>query len=297
MRIYFVYRGRSMPSGGHKQTRLMALNLNELGAKSYLLLDSATHDQHLYSVSAPVAPFSFEDACTHLSYEDVVIFPEVCLDHYFEATRTWRCRKAVLIQNGFYALDQRPRCGYRRNGVEFVFAITPTIASLASEFFGMEPERVCEVPIWALRAPFGPASDSVSAPSRRLTVCYMPRKLPGDIVEIRAVVQRTEPDVPWVEIDGLPEQEVADRFRSVAIFLSTQNREGCPLPALEAMSCGCLVAGYAGTHPFPHPYATEENGLWAPDGSIREAIAQVLRGIRLVRRGGEELDDSSGPVA
>jgi glycosyltransferase involved in cell wall biosynthesis len=117
----------------------------------------------------------------------------------------------------------------------------------------------------------------------------MPRKLADHVTKVRELVSATEPDVPWVEIDGLPESEVAQRLLGSSIFLSTQDREGCPLPALEAMACGCVVAGYSGTAQFPHPYANAENGFWARDRHIRGAARAVHEAIETLRNGGQRL--------
>src|SRR5439155_243529 len=173
MRLYFVYRGRSTPSGGHKQLRLAVQLLNETGVEAFLLPDGPTQDDHLYQVDVPRAEFGLEEAEDRVGAKDILIAPEVGLHRFFRLTKDWRCRKA-------------------------------------------------------------------------------------------------EPQVPWVEIDNVPEAEVARRFRQHAIFFATQDQEGCPMPALEAMTCNCVVTGYAGTQAFPHPYATPANGLWAPDRSVRQ---------------------------
>ena len=114
----------------------------------------------------------------------------------------------------------------------------------------------------------------------------MPRKLPEAIRQVMALVQQTHPEVPWVEIDNLPEAEVARRFRTNSIFFSSQYLEGFGLPALEAMACGCLVAGFKGTSNFTHPYAEPANGLWVPDGDVLAAAAAVRKAVELRRTEG-----------
>lgn len=288
MRLYFVYRGRTTPSGGHKQARLMVSLLNEMGKDASLLLDGATGDERLYRVEVPVAPFPFEAAGSRLGADDVLIFPEARLRDYLCAAGPWACRKAVLNQNGFFALAGRPPGRYSRHGIEFAITISPYIASVTRDYLGLEGGRIFYVPHWVVRGPFEEGFPP-GAP-RELSVGFMPRKLPELAERVRRIVAGHAPDVPWVEIDGVPEEEVARRFRSIPIFFSTQDREGCPLPALEAMSCGCVVAGYRGTAAFPHPYASPRNGFWAPDRSIYPAARQVLRAIEMVRGGGAPLE-------
>jgi hypothetical protein len=87
--------------------------------------------------------------------------------------------------------------------------------------------------------------------------------------------QKLYPEVPWIEIDKVPESVVAERFRTYSMFFAAQHLEGCPLTALEAMACGCLVAGFPGTENFTHPYAKEGNGYWAKDNDVDSAIRCV----------------------
>ena len=85
--------------------------------------------EHLY---APKAPVVLKSAADILQSNDVVVFPEVKLVEYFFISTGWNCRKAVYIQNGFYALRQCPRGGDSRHGVEFVITIAPYINALGA---------------------------------------------------------------------------------------------------------------------------------------------------------------------
>jgi hypothetical protein len=118
----------------------------------------------------------------------------------------------------------------------------------------------------------------------------MPRKLPDHVRAVRERVEACCPQVPWVEIDGCAEREVARRLDENALFFSTQDGEGFGLPAIEAMARGALVTGYRGTGGFPAPYATPRNGFWAPDRSPRSAVQRVLAAVDLARRRGPALD-------
>ena len=291
-RIFFYYLTVPDPVGGLKQARLMAAQLAALGRAAYLLRDrppapGEVDDNAYYGIDVPPAPFPAAEAGRHLRPDDVVLFPEVRLEEALAAARDWRCRKGVNNQNGFYALAERPWPGYRRRGVEFVLVNAPYNAALTRTYLGVPAGRIFLVPHLIVRGPFAP--DPPPGP-RRLAVCYMPRKRADHVARIRAAVSRAHPDVPWVEIDKVAESEVARRFGDNALFLSTQQREGCPLPALEAMARGCVVAGYAGTERFPHPYATAANGFWADDGDVTGAVAAVGRALALCRAGGPPLD-------
>ncbi|MBA4358467.1 MAG: group 1 glycosyl transferase, partial [Desulfovibrio sp.] len=106
----------------------------------------------------------------------------------------------------------------------------------------------------------------------------------------------------WVEIAGLTAQGVAEALQPAHIFLATGFPEGCPLPPLEAMACGCLPVGYMGfggadymrqaltaqADPAPWqpwwplrevPWAGKEgghgNGLWSADADILGAARHL----------------------
>jgi hypothetical protein len=288
MRFFFLKRAWPHPSGGHKHIRLLASCLNELGVQAQLVfVDGTAAADWSFDIQVPIASFGMEDGLRAVQRDDVVVLPENNLGAYLQAVSGWPGRKAVLNQNGYYALQSRPAGGYARHGVDFVIATTPFIASLAHAVFGMERRRILSIPCLVDLPASKPAVDaSVRVPD---SVCYMPRKLPDHIQQIRSLVAGRFPRVHWRPIVDAKEGEVARVFRQSGVFLSTQDREGFGLPAVEAMSCGCVVAGYSGSGRFPHPYATKGNGFWAPDRSIPVAADSLCRALDLVRQGGPPL--------
>jgi len=109
----------------------------------------------------------------------------------------------------------------------------------------------------------------------------MPRKIETITQQVMKQVKSRFPSVPWIAIDGMTEDQVAATLRASKIFFSAQDQEGFGMPALEAMICGCLVAGFGGTRRFPHPYARRGNGLWASDLNVEQAAKAVCKAIRL----------------
>lgn len=82
-------------------------------------------------------------------------------------------------------------------------------------------------------------------------IAWMPRKNRGLAQQTRSILdalrrKRGLPPPEWVEIDGRARDEVADLLRGARLFFSSGFPEGCPLPPLEAMACGCLPCGFAG---------------------------------------------------
>ena len=228
---------------------------SDLGVEAVLLRDrkyfedsSRYEDNAIYGVPVPHASFPFEEGEQNVGPEDVVVLPEVVLGKSLDICGRWSCRLALYNQNGFYGLRYGADCAVCRRRLEFVISISPYISSLCKTFLGIPPDRIFQVPVWVVRPPF---SLREAEEVKNLAVCYMPRKMPDQVKQVRELVQRSYPEVPWVEIDGLPEAEVAGRYRENKIFFAAQDLEGCPLTALEAMACGCLVAGFPGTASFP----------------------------------------------
>ncbi|HTU91474.1 MAG TPA: glycosyltransferase [Gemmataceae bacterium] len=289
MRFFYYYPVFRKPTGGLKQIRLMASLLDELGVETYLIRDPSYvpervdfDDNVYYSVSVKVAPFSWTDAEHYLGAEDVLILPEFQLADILRLCRSWKMRIAVNNQNGFFALQYCPPSRDCSSFIEFAIANAPYVAAISKQYFRLPSERIFLIPHWVARPPFHNAHRD----SRKLAICYMPRKLPQQLRQIRDRILHLHPDVPWVEIDGMPEIEVAKRYRENRLFFAAQDTEGCPLTALEAMTCGSLVVGYPGTASFPHPYATPANGIWVTDRDIDKAVTAVQKAIRVAGEGG-----------
>jgi Glycosyl transferases group 1 len=79
-------------------------------------------------------------------------------------------------------------------------------------------------------------------------IAYMPRKRAGDAHQVLSILRQRGALAGWeiVAIDGLHHLDVAATLRRSALFLSTIEHEGCALPPIEALACGCYVIGYTG---------------------------------------------------
>jgi glycosyltransferase involved in cell wall biosynthesis len=84
--------------------------------------------------------------------------------------------------------------------------------------------------------------------SKKRQIAFMPRKLPGSIVQVLQMLRSRGSLDGWqlCPIDGMDEAAVATSLRQSAIFLSTCHDEGFGLPPLEAAASGCVVVGYTG---------------------------------------------------
>ena len=213
-------------------------------------------------------------------------------------------RCVVYCQNWAYLFNGLPEgVTWDRLPVSFL-AVSDPVARYIERALGVLPP-VLRPAINAARF-HPPAQKPAPSPVR---VGYMPRKnkaLAGMIrrmVEARAL--RTGLALEFVPIEGLPPDGVAEVLRSCHVFLATGFPEGCPLPPLEAMACGCVVAGFAGFGGFDYMrqagqggYAPSVplrvvpwggNGFYAADNDVFGATACLEAACRLWIAGGEKL--------
>lgn len=117
--------------------------------------------------------------------------------------------------------------------------------------------------------------------NRKARIAWMPRKNKQLASQIRVIFealakQKGQLLPEWIPIDGMDRNGVAKTLQACDIFLATGFPEGCPLPPLEAMACGCLVAGFTGVGGWEYMRQALPNGFkpdfalpdrpWGPNG-------------------------------
>lgn len=138
---------------------------------------------------------------------------------------------------------------------------------------------------------FHPGGDK---PGNAIRIAYMPRKNKSLAAQIRAAFEARlgTQNIRWTPIEGMDAYGVANTLRKSHIFLMTGFPEGCPLPPLEAMACGCLCVGYSGFGGWDYMRQAEDsprftpwwplrdvpwggNGLWCADGDVLDAALSL----------------------
>ncbi len=163
------------------------------------------------------------------------------------------------------------------------------------------------------RSLFRPPSAKPKGPVR---VAWMPRKNKAQGRQAMAMlasrlartantpaVEWLAPKVEWVALEGLDPTGVAEALQSSHVFLATGFPEGCPLPPLEAMACGCLPVGCGGfggwdymrqAAAFDGAYAPwwplretpfSGNGLWTADADVAAMVQGLELAVRWVAEG------------
>jgi glycosyltransferase involved in cell wall biosynthesis len=214
-------------------------------------------------------------------------------------------RCVVYCQNWAYLFGGLPDdVGLGQLPVSFI-AVSDPVARFIGRALGTVPP-VLRPAIDAARF-FAPRAKPAPQPVR---VGFMPRKNKALAALIRRMAEARAPhtglSLDWVAIDGLPPDGVADALRSCHVFLATGFPEGCPLPPLEAMACGCVVAGFAGFGGFDYMRQVDAdsfapsvplrdapwggNGFYAADNDVFGAVACLERAAGLWMSGGAALE-------
>lgn len=207
------------------------------------------------------------------------------------------CRTLVYCQNWSYLFHGlEPGVRWRDLPVEFL-AVSDPVAWHMEQVLGKRPPII------------RPALDTelfhppTSKPGGTLRIGFMPRKNKALAEQIRRIFEERNPraGVEWIPIHGLDRSGVAEALRSCHVFLVTGFPEGCPLPPMEAMACGCLCVGFTGFGGWdymrqvepngyaPHGYALRDvpwdgNGWWSADGDVLGAVLGLERAAQALSR-------------
>jgi len=141
-----------------------------------------------------------------------------------------------------------------------------------------------------------------SKPANKVNVAFMPRKNKALAEQVKAIFEHRAGfgAVNWLPIDGMDTHQVADALRSAHIFLVTGYPEGCPLPPLEAMACGCLPVGFTGFGGWDYMRQIQDeprftpwlklrecnwsgNGLWCADGDVIDAARCLEEAVQMIK--------------
>ncbi len=199
---------------------------------------------------------------------------------------TGKARSVVYCQNWAYFFNGLPEgVSWKSLPVSFI-AVSQPVALFIETAIGAAP------PVLRPGIDLGHFHPPAKKPNAStIRTAYMPRKNKALAEQIKAMTQArrsaTGIAVEWVPIENLDRDGVAETLRGCHIFLATGYPEGCPLPPLEAMACGCLPVGFAGfggwdymrqarpgdpAPSFPQrPVPWGGNGLYAHDGDVLAA--------------------------
>ncbi|MCF8481541.1 MAG: hypothetical protein K9H25_14005 [Rhodospirillum sp.] len=262
----------SPPSGGVEMVYRFAETLHRAGYDSKIAT-KIPHDTH-FTHAAPLVHYG--DEGLSLSAGDVLVCPEPYAQ---------QIRAGVAAGARVWVLNQSPhlmlqgmddaRC-FGDLGVERILVTSDYVRKICT-FIG-ETAPLHSVPCVINGALHRPAG------IKKRVVTYMPTKAPELAALILGLFWRRYPalagSVEWRPLKGLPLAEVARELGEAQWFLSFSHRDSLGMPPLEAMSAGCLVAGFLGIGGWE--YGTPENGFWAADENMTECVEKLAQAITLV---------------
>lgn len=226
-----------------------------------------------------------------------------------------RCRVVVYVQNWAYLLSEWPP-GLEPDKLPVSYlAVSRPVAWYVEHVTGKKPEILRPGIDLGLFSPGDGQNSQLTVGGRSCRVAWMPRKNRAlarqirEMVDARRAALRQSP-LEWVEIHKVVQDEVAKILRGCDIFLCTGFPEGCALPPLEAMACGCVGVGFSGFGCWDYMRLTgcDENGLlpgwlppeitadaeirpgngfWCADGDVVMAGMALEKAVELFMEGGQ----------
>ena len=184
--------------------------------------------------------------------------------------KDWPQKKVIYSQNHFYGVmgigDAESYADY---GVTHILCSSKTIFDHAQV---RHPKlKAYVIPCVIDRGLFKPLQ-------KQKRIAYMPRKRMIEVNYIRDMFRFLYPqyrDWEWVAVHDKAEADAARMIGEAGVFLSLSRLEGFGLTPLEAMSAGCVVAGFTGIGGWE--YATDENGFWADEDDFPACIAGLAQ--------------------
>ena len=278
-RIIYILEPFPFPSGGVAAIYRHVEILTENGLAACVAL----REKPKIDFYQTTAPLLIHGGHLQVREGDIFVIPEGFVE-YMKALTPTRAKRLMFCQNQYYLrFTADARAGISELGVHGVIASSIAVQSFFHDVYGIADLPLLPYAIDPRR--FAAADD------KRRQIAFMPRKLPDDGVFIAATFKRRHPryaDVPWVKIDGATQVEASRIMGESAVFLSLSHKESFGLPPLEALACGCLVAGYHGDG--GREYMTAENGWWAETGDWKACVDGLAAALELFDKGGPELD-------
>lgn len=176
--------------------------------------------------------------------DDVLVYPEVFGPDIAEYAPG--VRKVVFVQGAYltfqnYTFDPNDmRTPYTHPDVlEAMVVSIDTYNYLRYVFPGLKIVRI------------SPSIDPILFPlqtEKKKQIAFMSRRNAEDALQVINILKQRKALNGWTifPIQHMSQSEVSAVLQESAIFLSLGTAEGCPLPPMEAMACGCIVIGYNG---------------------------------------------------
>lgn len=279
-RIIFILEPFAVPFGGAATVYRHVEMLTKMGLPAYVALPQKPKFD-FYQTTAPLLIHGGNLQALQVRTGDILVIPEVFTDQATTLTST-PAKCLMFCQNQYFlqfTIDAR--AGIAEFGVHGIITSSIAVQSFFNDVYG-----ISDLPL----IPYAIDPKLFRIADKRRRIAFMPRKLPEDAKFIAAAFKRRHPryaDIPWAPIDGVSQAEAARGLGESAVFLSLSHKESFGLPPLEAMACGCLVAGYHGDG--GREYMTPQNGWWAETADWKACVDGLAAALAVFDKGGSEL--------
>jgi hypothetical protein len=184
--------------------------------------------------------------------KDLIIIPEAWAERFGKQCMDAGIKFGIFVQNGYYIQPQKDSTDLTGSALRKVYAAADIVLSISED-------ATASI---SLTYPFVPASkimrllpnigdifcNPIDWSKKEQLLTYMPRKLSEHSSFLRYILEQYLPK-GW-EMKPIENMnfgsELASLLSRSSIFLSFCDREGCPLPPLEAAFSGNVVVGYTG---------------------------------------------------
>lgn len=219
--------------------------------------------------------------------QDFVIIPEGT-SHVMQNLAQSPSKKIILAQSWIYILNSiQPGYSWQSYGINDCISISDAVTEYINTVFPGTNIKQCKQSI--NRDLFYPPQNlSDKAP----VIAFSSKRGPENRMKTYNVIrnfQQWYPQYKWfrfVELNDLSKEEYAERLRTSALVLYTDEIAGFGTMPLEAMACGTHVVGWT---PFGgKEYISDRNGFWANNGDVFQ-LSELL-GIAIDKWLNGELD-------
>ena len=236
-RIFYFCPDFPQPSGGTKKLYRHVHRLHQAGVEAAIV-----HQRHGFVLDwhAYRAPVIWLEDRPRFGADDILVFPEVMAD-LIRQTKDYAGQRVVIAMSWQPAYARlQPGERWQDFGVTHVMTTSPVIQRHLAWSMEIDVALVQEF--------IDPALYTCRPEAKRLQIAYLTRKdASGEW--LRGVFARRQPDWhnwTWLPLRNLNEDVYAAHLRAATVYLATTLQEGMHVSVLEAMACGCLVAGYSG---------------------------------------------------
>lgn len=268
--IYYLCPDDDDPCGGIKQIYRHVDVLNNIGFKARVLHEDADFRCTWFDNETLTAG---EKALAGITPADVLVVPEIYGPKLYNFAPG--VPKVVFNQNAYYTFID-----YALEGEAPAYLHPEIVATLCvSEDNGKYLEYALPYTV-VLRVKYGIDKPFEYSPDKERLVSFMPRKNRRDVVQVINILRSRGLVNDWTfeQIDGVTEEESAAVMKRSAVYLAFGGPEGCGMPPMEAMKCGCFIIGYSGGG--GHEYFRKEHSIEITQGDVQglsQAVEYALR--------------------